>query len=162
MTPEPYRELENYFFQIVNTSQPKELTMLDAIKAKLKDLWTHSWVFVSAEELKKPEELEDYWSFYSRTAGFTMDGQYHSPKEDYIGGLQDGTWMEQLDQILDVMGKHYGYNIKEQVYYSVHFPLNIEGEAGYGRSLNDEVFQKLLLSFPEVYECKAQEWLVKE
>ena len=65
--------------------------------------------------------------------------------------------MEVLDTILDAMEAHYGYNIKEQVYYSVHFPLNMEGEAGYGRSLNDEVFQKLLLSFPEVYEVSKPE-----
>jgi hypothetical protein len=70
----------------------------------------------------------------------------------------DTTWMEALDKILNVLNKHYGYNVKEQVYYSVTYPLNELDEngeelAGYGRSLNDELFQKLLLTHPELYEA---------
>jgi hypothetical protein len=158
MTPEPYRTLERYFARIVSTQPQKELTMLDVLKAKWNEFWTHSWVFTDAQELKKPQELDDYWAFYARTTAY----EDIEAKESYIAGEQDGTWMEILDQILDVLGHHYGYNIKEQVYYSVHFPLNKEGEAGYGRSLNDEVLQKLLLSYPEVYTCKAQEWMEQE
>jgi hypothetical protein len=71
--------------------------------------------------------------------------------------------MEVLDRILDEMSKHYGYNIKEQVYYSVEFPLNELDDrtgkpfAGYGRSLNDKVLQQLLLAFPEVYDVNFKE-----
>jgi len=57
-----------------------------------------------------------------------------------------------------VMGEHYGYNIKEQVYYSVAFPMNIEGNSGHGRMLNDEVVQKLLLAYPEVYETRVTDF----
>jgi uncharacterized protein involved in high-affinity Fe2+ transport len=67
----------------------------------------------------------------------------------------EGTWMEVLDTILDAMEAHYGYNIKEQVYYSVAFPLNDPECAGYGRSLNDDVLQQLLLAYPEVYEVNV-------
>ena len=122
---------------------------------KINSLLTKPTAFVEED----PALYEDgYWAFYARTSAY----EDIEAKESYIGGEQDGTWMEILDQILDVLGHHYGYNIKEQVYYSVHFPLNKEGEAGYGRSLNDEILQKLLLSYPEVYTCKAQEWMEQE
>jgi hypothetical protein len=153
-SPKPYRELEKYFFRIVST-QPKELTMLDVLKAKWNEFWTHSWVFTDAQELKKTQELEDYWGFYARTSAY----EEITAKESYIGGEQDGTWMEVVDQILDVLGHHYGYNIKEQVYYSVQFPLNNPDCAGYGRELNDEILQQLLLAHPEVYKMdKSFDW----
>jgi hypothetical protein len=60
--------------------------------------------------------------------------------------------MEVLDNVLDAMEAHYGYNIKEQVYYSVHYPLNQPEYAGHGRCLNDERLQQILLAFPELYE----------
>ena len=66
--------------------------------------------------------------------------------------------VKKLKARLDEMEKHYGYSIKEQVYYSVSFPLNeMDGftgkpYAGYGRNLNDNVLQQLLLAFPEIYE----------
>ena len=59
--------------------------------------------------------------------------------------------MEVLDKVLDVLEKHYEYNIKEQVYYSVTFPINNPEYAGYGRCLSDELLQQLLLAFPELY-----------
>jgi hypothetical protein len=58
------------------------------------------------------------------------------------------------------MEAHYGYSIKEQVYYSVAFPMNDIDErtgepyAGYGRCINDELFQQLLLAHPELYESQ--------
>ena len=68
----------------------------------------------------------------------------------------EGTWFEVLDRILDAMEAHYGYNIKEQIYYSVNFPLNDTDDKGipypgYGRCLNDERLQQILLAFPELY-----------
>jgi len=68
----------------------------------------------------------------------------------------EGTWIEVLDTILDKMEAHYGYNIKEQVYYSVTFPLNDTDDKGnpfpgFSRCLNDERLQQILLAFPELY-----------
>jgi len=96
---------------------------------------------------------EGYWAFEMYTPDYVCDGEFEPKQHDCIIELNDTTWIETLDQILDVMGKHYGYNIKEQVYYSVTFPLNDEC-AGYGRSLNDDVLQQLLLAHPEVYESQ--------
>ena len=59
--------------------------------------------------------------------------------------------MEVFDTILDAMEAHYGYNIKEQVYYSVTFPLNDPDFPGFSRCLNDERLQQILLAFPELY-----------
>jgi hypothetical protein len=146
-SPEPYRALENYFFRIVNTT-PKEPTMFEIMKAKWTEFLTTQFKWIEEPATIEEVEPEDYWAFYARTSAY----EDISAKETFIKGQQDGTWMEIVDEVLDVLSHHYGYNIKEQVYYSVSFPLNQEGCAGYGRSLNDEVLQKLLLSFPEVYE----------
>jgi glycine cleavage system protein P-like pyridoxal-binding family len=91
------------------------------------------------------------------------EGTLHPIKETIIIEPHETIWMEVLDRILDEMSKHYGYSIKDQVYYAVEFPLNEVDEhtgkpfAGYGRSLNDKVLQQLLLSFPEVYEVDFKE-----
>ena len=98
---------------------------------------------------------EGYWAFEMYTPDYVCDGEFEPKQHDCIIELNDTTWIETLDQILDVMGKHYGYNIKEQVYYSVTFPLNDPECAGYGRSLNDDVLQQLLLAHPEVYEVSV-------
>jgi hypothetical protein len=138
--------LDDYFHKIVNTPPLKELTMLEAMKAKWTEFFTTQFKWI--EETKEPTEPEDSWAFYARTSAY----EDIAAKETFINGEQDGTWMEIVDQILEVLGHHYGYNIKEQVYYSVAFPLNDPDCAGYGRELNDEVLQKLLLSHPEIYE----------
>lgn len=126
---------------------------------KIKSLFTKPTKFVDVEpdfvELQQPE-LEDYWAFEMRTDEWVdVDGTEHPVKRTCIIEPHEGTWMEVLDKVLDEMEKHYGYNIKEQVYYSVALPLNMVNEAGYGRMLNDEVFQQLLLAHPEVYELPA-------
>jgi len=146
-----HKALEQYFHEIVNTA-PKELTMFEYLKNKWIELTTTKYAFIE----KDVHLYEDgYWAFELYTPDYTCDGEFVPEQHDVLISPHDGTWMEVLDQILDVMSAHYGYNIKEQVYYSVVFPHNIEGEAGYGRSLNDEVLQKILLAYPEVYEVNV-------
>lgn len=149
--------LDQYFHKIVNT-QPKELAMLDVMKAKWTEFWTQnpintSYQFVDNQSTvtNKFDIPEDTWVFGIHTGAYVGDGESVEAKEDIIVGHDGSTWMEVLDQILDVLGHHYGYNIKEQVYYSVHFPINEEGFAGYGRCLNDALFQQILLVHPELY-----------
>lgn len=151
--------LEQYFHTIIN--KQKELTMFDQFKAHFMSLWTKPVAFV--EDHPKIMD-DDYWAFEMVTHEWIDEcGVVHPIKETIIIEPHDTTWMEVLDRILDEMGKHYGYNIKEQVYYSVEFPLNEVDEhtgkpfAGYGRSLNDKVLQQLLLAFPEVYEVDFKE-----
>ena len=147
--------LDDYFKLIIKPTQ-KETTMFEKTKMffteqieKINSLLTKPTAFVEQD----PALYEEgYWAFEMFTPEYTCDGEFEPKQHDCIIEPSDTTWMETLDQILDVMGKHYGYNIKEQVYYSVNFPLNDPECAGYGRSLNDAVLQKLLLSYPEVYE----------
>lgn len=157
--------LDQYFHTIIN--QPrivyvKETTMFDKTKMffaeqieKINSLLTKPTAFVEED----PTLYEEgYWAFEIYTPDYTCDGEFEPKQHDVIIEPSDTTWMETLDQILDIMGKHYGYNIKEQVYYSVAFPLNDPECAGYGRSLNDGVLQKLLLSYPEVYTVTKESY----
>ena len=153
--------LEQYFHNIVN--KQKEPTMFDNLKAHFMSLWTKPVAFVAEEDHPKIMD-DDYWAFEMVTHEWIDEcGVVHPIKETIIIEPHETTWMEVLDRILDEMGKHYGYDIKEQVYYSVEFPLNEVDEltgkpfAGYGRSLNDKVLQQLLLAFPEVYEIDFKE-----
>lgn len=147
------------YFHVIN--QPKkETTMMLKLSMffteqleKIKNLWTKPVAFAEQEVLD-----DDYWVFEMYTNKWiNEDGETVPVKHTLIVEPNETTWMEVLDRILEEMEKHYGYNIKDQVYYSVQFPLNdinpFTGKpiAGYGRSLNDEVLQQLLLAFPEVY-----------
>jgi hypothetical protein len=154
--------LDQYFHKIV-TNKPKELTMFDQFRAHFMSLWTKPVAFVAEEDHPKIMD-DDYWAFEMVTHEWIDEcGVVHPIKETLIIEPHETTWMEVLDRILDEMGKHYGYSIKEQVYYSVEFPLNEVDEhtgkpfAGHGRSLNDKVLQQLLLAFPEVYEVDFKE-----
>jgi len=157
-----HKALEQYFHKIVNKQPKKEKTMnfleLSMFFTKqienFKKLWYKPTVFV---EIEDPKLYEDgYWAFEMYTPEWVDEhGDTEKPVHTVLVEPHEGTWIEVLDQILDAMEAHYGYNIKEQVYYSVHFPHNIEGEAGYGRSLNDDVLQQLLLAYPEVYEVNV-------
>ena len=144
-----HKALEQYFHKIVNTT-PKELTMFEYLKNKWTELTTTKYEFVEQD----PKLNEDsYWAFEMYTPEWVDEcGETQQTVHTVFVEPHEGTWMEVLDTILDAMEAHYGYNIKEQVYYSVAFPHNSEGEAGYGRSLNDDVLQQLLLAHPEVYE----------
>ena len=154
--------LEQYFHAIVK-NKPKELTMFDNLKAHFMSLWTQPVAFVAEEDHPKLMD-DDYWAFEMVTHEWIdEEGTLCPRKETIIIEPHDTTWMEVLDRILDEMSKHYGYDIKEQVYYSVEFPLNELDDrtgkpfAGYGRSLNDKVLQQLLLAFPEVYDVDFKE-----
>ena len=161
-----HKHLEEYF-HIIN--QPKkELTMFEVIKAKWTELFATRYEFVNdpppivIDPPTPPQK--DGWTFSMVTEPWCDEyDEWHPLKATVISGNNDGTWMETLDQILDVLGEHYGYNIKEQVYYSVVMPVNngfiegldIEFTAGNTRSLNDEVLQQLLLAYPEVYDWQG-------
>lgn len=136
--------------------------MFDYLKAKWAEWTTTKYEFV--EDEKETLMDDDYWAFEMVTHPWVDEyGDTRSLKHTIILEPHEGTWMGVLDRILDALGEHYGYNIKEQVYYSVEFPLNElddrtgEPFAGYGRSLNDKVLQQLLLAFPEVYDMDFKE-----
>jgi hypothetical protein len=158
--------LDQYFQLIINKPRivyVKETTMFDQFKVAVANaqsnflsLWTKPVAFTE-QDAKLMDD--DYWAFEMVTHEWVdIEGVTQPIKHTVVIEPHEGTWMEVLDRILDEMEKHYGYNIKEQVYYSVEFPLNevdhYTGKpfAGYGRSLNDKVLQQLLLAFPEVYE----------
>ena len=165
--------LDEYFHKI-NQPPTKEASML----TKLKQYWTDKFIFVdntSAQkvmpefiDVQQPHEhdpaydCEDgYWGFVMYTPEWENEfGETVEKVETNFVEPHNGTWMEVLDKILDAMEAHYGYSIKEQVYYSVTFPLNDVDErtgepyAGYGRCINDELFQQLLLAHPELYESQ--------
>ena len=150
--------LEQYFKLIVKPTE-KEPTMfkdkIEYLKEKFISLWTTPTTFVEEED---PKLCEDgYWGFEMYTPEWVNE-YGETEKNIHTSFLipHEDTWMEVLDTVLDAMEAHYGYNIKEQVYYSVNFPLNDtdrEGKPfpGYGRCLNDERLQQILLAFPELY-----------
>jgi hypothetical protein len=157
--------LDEYFHKIVNQPKTKEPTMFDNVKAsvqmaidKFSSLWTKPTTFVD-NVVDEDDGIEDGWSFAIYTGKWEdCDGNLHPSQYTLITESNDSTWMNTVDTILDVLSKHYGYDIKSQVYYSVAFPLNQICEytelpyAGYGRSLNEDILQQLLLAYPEVYE----------
>lgn len=157
-----HKALEQYFHEIIN--QPrivyvKEPTMFENLKTHFMSLWTTPVAFV---EQDTKVTAEDYWSFEMVTNEWVDEHGVTRPKKiTSIVEPHEGTWMQVLDRILDEMEKHYGYSIKEQVYYSVEFPINEIDDrtgqpfAGYGRCLNDQMLQQLLLAFPEVYETTS-------
>lgn len=126
----------------------------------VKEAWTNLYAW-EHPKLDEEEEDVDYWGFEMHTGQWVdEDGKTVKPIHSIVVEPHNTTWMEVLDRILDEMEKHYGYNIKDQVYYSVTYPVNEFGfdnepMPGYGRCLNDEVLQQLLLAFPEAYHWKA-------
>jgi hypothetical protein len=160
-----HKALEDYFHSIINKPIVKETTMFDQFKVAVANaqsnflsLWTKPVEFVD-NSVEHDVVADDYWGFEMYTHEWIDEcNEVHPVKHTMIIEPHDTTWMEVLDRILDEMGKHYGYDIKEQVYYSVNFPLNDVDPytgvpfAGYGRCLNDEVLQQLLLAFPEAYK----------
>jgi hypothetical protein len=154
--------LDQYFHLIVNKPPVKEKPM-NFLKLsmffteqfeKIKNLWTKPVAFVEQEQ----EVLEeDYWAFEMYTNEWIDEhGETVPVKHTLTIEPHEGTWMEVIDRVIEEIEKHYGYDIKSRVYYSVEFPLNDldhEGKpmAGYGRCLNDEVLQQLLLAFPQAY-----------
>lgn len=161
--------LEQYFHTIIN--QPrivyvKETTMFERSVEKTKMFFNEQIEKINSL-LTKPVAFQDtepalegdYWAFEMYTGEWEDEhGETMPVKHSIVLEPHDGTWMEVLDKVIDELEKHYGYPIKEQVYYSVVYPHNEEcpwtGDelAGYGRSLNDNVLQQLLLAYPEVYQ----------
>jgi len=152
--------LDQYFHLIINKPRivyvEEPTTMFDNLKTYLANfkadfmsLWTKPVAFVEED----PTLYEDgYWAFEMYTPSWINEhGEKVEPVHTVLVEPHEGTWMEVLDTVLDAMEKHYGYNIKEQVYYSVNFPLNQSDLSGYGRCLNDERLQQILLAFPELY-----------
>ena len=171
MTLKP-QTLDEYFKLIVKPLETKEPNMFDKVKAstqaaidKFSSLWSKPTTFV--DNAVKSEEVEDFWAFEMYTGEWEdFDGSPQPFQHTFISNSMDATWMGVLDTILDAMSKHYGYDIKSQVYYSVAIPLNDnckyteKPSAGYGRSLNDEIFQQLLLAYPEVFENNTKNFKI--
>ena len=130
-------------------------TTASALKEKFSLLWTKPTTFVDNSVATAYED--GYWAFEMYTPEWEdITGETVKPIHTVLVEPHEGTWMEVLDTVLDAMEAHYGYNIKEQVYYSVNFPLNDTDERGnpfpgYGRCLNDDRLQQILLAFPELY-----------
>lgn len=129
----------------------------EALKADHKEILKPKTLDTVQEQ--DPKNFADgFWGFEMYTPEWVNEyGETVEPIHTVFVTPHEGTWLEVLDRILDAMGKHYGYNIKEQVYYSVPFPLNDTDDRtgepfpGYGRCLNDERLQQVLLAFPELY-----------
>jgi hypothetical protein len=165
-----HQPLVEYFSKIVQPTTVKGLTMFDNVKIAMQAVRDKcSSLFTSKEVFQKDDLLledEDYYAFEMVTQSWINEFNEVVPlKHSIIIEPHDGTWMEVLDNVLDVLNKHYGYNIKEQVYYSVVFPMNEISEytgepmAGFGRCLNDEILQQLLLAYPEIYKAdKSFDW----
>lgn len=164
--------LEQYFQKIIN--QPRIVEFKEPDMFEKTKMFFNEQIERCAEKisalLNKPTTFVDnsaitecetgYWGFEMYTPEYTSDGETFPVQHTIIIEPHEGTWIEVLDQILDAMEVHYGYSIKEQVYYSVEFPFNEIDErtgqpyAGYGRCLNDGLLQQLLLAHPEVYESQ--------
>lgn len=157
-----FQPLEYYFkatIKPVTTETEKEPNMfkdkIDYLKEKFISLWSKPTTF---QDNSVHSDYEDgYWSFEMCTPAW-IDGERNMVEAIHTTLVEpnEATWMETLDKILDAMEVHYGYNIKEQVYYSVNFPLNDPECAGYGRSLNDDLLQQVLLAHPELYLSSFQ------
>lgn len=164
--------LDEYFHLIITNQPQKEKSMFNKTKEYLVNLKERLTLVLAkptpaevilANRVDMPME-EDYWSFEMVTQEW-----YSSDRDEVVPTLHtivvnvhEGTWHGVLDKIITEMEKHYGYSIKEQVYYSVAFPLNDpfigdETNPNAGRMLNDTVLQQLLLSFPEVYANRVPE-----
>lgn len=160
--------LDQYFHTIIN--QPrivyiKETTMFERSVEKTKMFFTEQIEKINSLLTKPTAFVEEdpklyddgYWAFEMYTPEWVdLGGETVKEIHTVLVEPNEGTWIEVLDRILDAMEAHYGYSIKEQVYYSVNFPLNDTDDKGkpfpgYGRCLNDERLQQILLAFPELY-----------
>lgn len=156
MTLNKHNALEQYFHKIIKPLN-KEPSMWEKIKDFILDKLTKPDPNVVTEFTDKslPESdsrdklvVEMYTdSYYSYERDETVP-----PVHTVFYSDMTSTWFDIVDSFLDELEKHFGYNIKEQVYYSVRCPLNHPDFSAYGRQINDERFQLLLLAHPELYE----------
>lgn len=157
-----HKPLEDYFRRI-NTQ--KDFTMFDYLKANFSHLFASSPTPVE-QVTEEPAKPADFYRIEMFTSGYTsgdeeIPDKYTSFSDDHVGGMEV-TWMHLVDKFADMLSHHYGYNIKEQIYYAVKFPLNyIDSDGvecpGYGRELNDDNLQLLLLTHPELYSPSSFE-----
>ena len=151
-----HKPLEDYFRRI-NTQ--KDFAMFDYLKAHFSHLFSSSPAPV---EQVYEEPKEDSYCIEMFTGGYDdIPDKYTCLKGNHTED-QDPTWMHLVDKFADMLSYHYGYNIKEQIYYAVKFPLNYVDDdgvecAGYGRELNDDKLQLLLLTHPELYSSSGFE-----
>ena len=154
------KSLEDYFHRI-NQSPQKEPAMFDYFKAQFAHLFPAPVYSVEAS-VQTSDDSKDFYSIEMFTEGYDdIPDKYSCLKGDH-SNEEDITWMALVDKFADMLSYHYGYNIKEQIYYSVQFPMNLRDESGkeysgYGRELNDDRLQLLLLTHPELYETGEAE-----
>ena len=73
--------------------------------------------------------------------------QFISQSMDYSGP----TWVQMLEDIIKVLELHYGYPIRENIYYAMSFPV-FDHNLSYapGRELKKGLFLQLLKDNPEL------------
>ena len=148
-----FQPLEDYFQRINQPS--KEPTMFEAFKAHFSSFFTPPVYTVETTVQVNEPTSKDFYSIEMFTEGYDDIPDKYSCIKDNNDMV---TWMELVDKFADMLSYHYGYDIKEQIYYSVKFPINYVDDdgkelSGYGRELNDEKLQLLLLSHPELYQA---------
>lgn len=129
--------------------------MFEAFKAHFSSFFTPP-VYTVETTVSATNESKDFYSIEMFTEGYDDIPDKYSCLKGNHSEDEDPTWMHLVDKFADMLSYHYGYNIKEQIYYSVRFPLNLRDDtgkeySGYGRELNDEKLQLLLLTHPELY-----------
>jgi hypothetical protein len=61
------------------------------------------------------------------------------------------TWMQMLEDLIKVLELHYGYSIRENVFYAVNFPMfDHNHSSAPGRELKKVEFLQLLAEHPEL------------
>ena len=61
------------------------------------------------------------------------------------------TWMQMLEDLIKVLELHYGYSIRENVFYAVNYPMfDHNHSAAPGRELKKAEFLQLLAEHPEL------------
>ena len=111
-------------------------------------------------------ELEDYFHSIQQekpmiikdtTVSISID-QDNSDLEDFPDQSIQHTlkysgpsWVQILEDLIKTLELHYGYPIREQVYYAVKHPMfDHNYSPAPGRELNQELFLKLLKDNPEL------------
>jgi hypothetical protein len=111
-------------------------------------------------------ELEDYFHQIQQekpmihkdtTVTFTID-QDNSDLEDFPDQFiqqtmkySGPTWIQIVEDLLKVLEVHYGYSIRDRVYYAVQVPmLDHNYSAAPGRELALDLFNEVLADNPEL------------
>lgn len=166
MTLNKHNALEQYFHKIIKPLN-KEPSMWEKIKDFILDKLTKPDPDVVTEVTDKSSPYAD--SKDKIVVEMYTEGYYSWERQEEVPPVHtvfynnmNSTWVEIVDSFLDELEKHFGYNIKDHVYYSLHHPMNLPELSAYGRQLNDERFQLLLLAHPELYENEPEVFEVYE